>query len=322
MMRSWLGAMIASLLGATAPALADGVLVLNSDDTNYSVVSRSKRVETAKLPIGREPHHLIRSADGSTVFLASTLTNELLELDSETGERRRVITNIVDPYQLGFSPDGKWFVTAAYRLDHVDIYSARDFKLVKRIFIESLPSHLAFDKESKTVFVTIQQTGRLIAIDLETQRMKWNVGVGISPAGVVMLPDDRRLLVGMTGEDGLVVVDPQDGRLIGRLKTGRGSHNFLSQGDGRHYFLTNRVDGTVSRIDTQEMRVVNQIRVPGGPDCIDMTADGKELWVTQRFLRRVAVVDLGEMKMVASIPVGKSPHGVFVLNGSSPQTRP
>lgn len=213
----------------------------------------------------------------------------------------------------GSAPDGKWFVTAAYRLDHVDIYSASDFKLVKRIFIESLPSHLAFDKDSKTVFVTIQQTGRLIAIDLETQTMKWNVVVGISPAGVVMLPDDRRLLVGLTGEDGIVVVDPQNGQLIGRLKTGRGAHNFWSQADGRHYFLTNRLDGTVSRIDTQEMRVANQIRVPGGPDCIDMTPDGKELWVTQRFLRRVAVVDLVEMKMIASIPVGKSPHGVFVL---------
>lgn len=313
MTRTLLGATIASLIGATAPAFADSVLVLNSDDVNYSVVSRSKRVETAKLPIGREPHHLIRSADGSRVFLASTWTNELLELDARTGERLRLIPDIVDPYQLGFSPDGKWFVTAAYRLDHVDIYSASDFKLVKRIFIESLPSHLAFDKDSKTVFVTIQQTGRLIAIDLETQTMKWNVAVGDSPAGVVMLPDDQRLLVGLTGEDGVVVVDPQDGQSIGRLKTGRGAHNFWPQGDGRHYFLSNRIDGMVSRIDTQEMRVANQIRVPGGPDCIDMTPDGKELWVTQRFLRRVAVVDLETMRMVASIPVGKSPHGVFVL---------
>ena len=35
--------------------------------------------------------------------------------------------------------------------------------------------------------------------------------------------------------------------------------------------------------------------------------------MTQRFLRRVAVVDLEQMKVVASIPVGKSPHGVFML---------
>ena len=36
--------------------------------------------------------------------------------------RTRVVRNIIDPYQLGYSPDGKWFVTAAYRMNHVDMY--------------------------------------------------------------------------------------------------------------------------------------------------------------------------------------------------------
>ena len=77
-----------------------------------------------RLPIGREPHHLIPTPDGKDVLVASTVTNELLVLDAKTGEKRRVVRDIIDPYQLGFSPDGKWFVTVAYRLDHVDIYHA------------------------------------------------------------------------------------------------------------------------------------------------------------------------------------------------------
>jgi YVTN family beta-propeller protein len=69
----------------------------------------------------------------------------------------------------------------------------------------------------------------------------------------------------------------------------------------------------VSLIDTQDMKVVGSLRVPGGPDCMDITPDGKELWVTQRFLRRIAIVDLATMQVAGSIPVGKSPHGVFIL---------
>jgi DNA-binding beta-propeller fold protein YncE len=237
----------------------------------------------------------------------------LLALDSKTGERRRVVSNIIDPYQLGFSGDGKWFVTVAYRLDHVDIFHADGFRLAGRIFIDGLPSHMAFDTESKTVFVSLQQSGRLAAFDLATQTLKWNVPVGNTPAGVLMLPDNKRVLVALTGEDGVVVVDPKDGKVTGRLQTGKGAHNFWPKGDGRHWFLSNRVEGTVSLIDTQDMRVAGSIKVPGGPDCMDITADGKELWVTQRFLRRVAVVDLEQMKVVASIPVGKSPHGVYML---------
>lgn len=306
-----------TLLAVVGTARADSVLVLNSEEASYSILSRTGRIERARLPVGREPHHLIATPDGKEVLVASTATNELLVLDANTGEKRRVVRDIIDPYHLGFSPDAKWFVTVAYRLDHVDIFHADGFKLAGRIFIDGLPSHMAFDGESKTVYITLQQSGRLAAFDLATQTLKWNVPVGNTPAGVIMLPDNKRLLVALTGEDGLVSVDPKDGSVTGRLQTGKGAHNFWPKGDGCHWFLSNRVEGTVSLVDTQEMKVVGTIKVAGGPDCMAISADGKELWVTQRFLRRVAVVDLDQLKVVASIPVGKSPHGVFMLKSDA-----
>jgi YVTN family beta-propeller protein len=306
-------AALALALGASTAAHADAVIVLNSEEASYSVLSRSLRTEIARMPLGREPHHLIATPDGKEVLIASTVTNELVVLDAKTGERRRVVRDIVDPYQLGFSPDGQWFVTAAYRLDHVDIYRADGFKLAGRVFIEGMPSHLDFDKDSKTAFVTLQQTGRVVALDLKTQAIKWSIEIGKAPAGVTMLPDNKRLLVALTGQDGLVVMNPADGSVTARLKTGKGAHNFWPKGDGRHWFLSNRIEGTVSLIDTQDLTVVNTIRVAGGPDCMDITPDGKELWITQRFLRRIAIVDLTTLKVIGSIPVGKSPHGVFIL---------
>src|SRR5580765_4430045 len=130
-------------LGASAVARADQVIVLNSEEASYSILSRGMRSEVQRIPLGREPHHLIQTPDGKEILLASTVTNELVVLDSRTGERKRVVRDIIDPYQLGFSPDGKWFVTAAYRLDHVDIYryDGTNFKLASRVFIDGLPSH-------------------------------------------------------------------------------------------------------------------------------------------------------------------------------------
>jgi DNA-binding beta-propeller fold protein YncE len=307
-------AALALVLSASTGARADQVVVLNSEEASYSLLSRGMRAEIQRLPLGREPHHLIQTPDGKELLIASTVTNELVSLDTRTGERKRTIRGIIDAYQLGFSPDGKWFVTAAYRLDHVDIYRYDgNFKLAGRIFIDGMPSHLAFDADSKTVFVTLQQSAKVVAFELETQLIKWNTEVGKAPAGTVMLPDNKRLLVALTGEDSIVTVDPKDGSVIGRLRTGKGAHNFWPKGDGRHWFLSNRVEGTVSLIDTQDMQVVATIRIPGGPDCMDITPDGKELWVTQRFLRRIAIVDLSTMKVSGSIPTGKSPHGVFIL---------
>jgi len=313
-------AVLALALGAGAGARAESILVLNSEEASYSLIDRATRTEISRHPVGREPHHLFPTPDGKDILIGSTATNELLVLDIKTAERKRIVRDIVDPYQLGYSLDGKWFVTTAYRLDHIDIYKADGFKLASRIFMDGMPSHLIFDNDSKTVFVTLQQSGRVTAIDLETHLIKWNVEVGKAPAGLVMLPDNKRLLVALTGEDSIVTLDPKDGSVQGRLQTGRAAHNFWPKGDGRHYFLSNRVENTVSVIDTQEMKVVGTVKVNGGPDDMDITADGKELWVTQRFLRRVAVVDLAQMKVVASIPVGKSPHGIYVLKGDAIST--
>ena len=318
-MRKLAFALLAAMASLAGPAYADTVIVLNSEDASYSILSRSQRAELKRIPIGREPHHLIPSPDGKEVLLASTVTNELTVLDVKTGERRKVVRDIVDPYQLGFSPDGKWFVTVAYRLDHIDIYHADGFKLAGRIFIDSMPSHMAFEPESKTVFITLQQSGRLVAVDLATQKVKWNVKVGEAPAGAI-LPDPKRLIVALTGEDRVVTVDPETGALTGSLRTGKAAHNFFPKGDGRHWFLSNRAEGTVTLLDAKEMKVAGTIKVPGGPDCMDITPDGKELWVSQRFLRRVAVVDLDQMKVVASIPVGKSPHGIMVFKDNWPLT--
>lgn len=308
---------LAAALGlvVSLDARAEGIVILNSEEASYSIIAPSTRMEVQRLPIGREPHHLMMTPDGKDLLIASTGTNELLILDVRTGERRGVVRNIVDPYQLGFSPDGKWLVTAANRLDHVDIYHADGFKLAGRIFVDGLPSHMSFDAESKTVFVTLQQTGRVVAFDLASQMLKWNTLVGEAPAGIITLAN-KQLLVALTGEDGIVTVDPITGAVGARLKTGKGAHNFFPKGDGRHYFLSNRIEGTISLIDTQDMKVVATIRVPGGPDDMDITADGKELWVTQRFLRRVAIVDMATLKMVGHVPVGKSPHGIFILKGA------
>ncbi|MBL0901168.1 MAG: YncE family protein, partial [Reyranella sp.] len=123
-------------LAVCGAARADSVIVLNSDEASYSILSRSTRMEISRQPVGREPHHLVATPDGKEVLIGSTATNELTGLDIRTGERKRVIKDIIDPYHLGFSPNGKWFVTAAYRLDHVDIFHADGYRLAGRIFID------------------------------------------------------------------------------------------------------------------------------------------------------------------------------------------
>jgi DNA-binding beta-propeller fold protein YncE len=217
---------LALVMGASEAARADSVIVLNSEEASYSVLSRASRSELQRLPPGREPHHLAVTPDGKELLIASTVTNELVALDTRTGERKRVVRDIIDPYQLSFSPDGKWFVTAAYRLDHVDIYRADGFKLANRVFIDGLRPHGVRQRQDGIRRPAVEQPcGGLRS---ETQTIKWNVLVGKAPAGAVM-PDNKRLLVALTGGDAVLTIDPK-ATVSGRLQTGKGA---LISGPGR-----------------------------------------------------------------------------------------
>ncbi|RJG05462.1 YncE family protein [Noviherbaspirillum cavernae] len=304
-----------ALLASTA-ACANVVVVLNSRDASVSLLDQATYKEIGTIPVGKEPHHLMATPDSKSLIVASAVGNELIFLDPKTGQIQNRIKDIVDPYQIGFSPDQKWFVANALRLDHVDIYryNGKDFSLAKRLPLAKLPSHMVFTSDSTTAFVTQQGSDQISAIDLATQQIKWTMPVGKLPAGIAITPDDRYLLVGIMGSDYVEVIDWKTQKTVKKIKAGDGAHNFRAMGDKRHIFVSNRVSNTINIIDQQTLENVGTINVPGGPDCMELTDDGKTLWATLRWIKKVAVIDVASRKVVKLIPVGRSPHGVYFNN--------
>lgn len=305
-----LTAAIAALTSLVAGAAsASTAVVLNSDDDTLSVVSSDGYHEVSRAYIGRGPHHLIVSPDGRTLILAMSGSNQLVLVDRTSGaETKRIEAS--DPYQIGFSPDGKWFVAASLRLDRIDIYDAKTFQVVHRLPAATIPSHIAFSRDSSTVFVTLQGTGSLISIDLASGKVNWTAPIGPTPAGIITRPNGT-LLAGIMGSDYVDEIDPRDGHVIQKIHTGNGAHNFLITPDGKTIYVTNRVAGTISILDANTLAITGTLLAPGGPDDMALSPDGKELWVTDRWHASVGVIELasGTLK---TIPVGRSPHGIFV----------
>jgi YVTN family beta-propeller protein len=311
-------AVVLPALTGVAAAQTAPIFVLNSLDASVSVINPANWSEVRRLSTGKEPHHLYMTPDEKSVIVANALADSLTFIDPRTAEVQKTVRGILDPYHLRFSPDMKWMVTAGNRLNHVDIYrwDGNEPKLAARVSTGKTPSHLWIDSRSSVVYSTMQDSDELVAIDLATQQMKWRIKTGPMPADVFSTPDDRFLLVGLTGGDSVEVFDvsgPQP-RSVRRIPTGLGAHAFRSAGDGRHVYVSNRVANTISKIDLNSLQVVSQLPAPGGPDCIEVMAGGKLLMVTSRWARKLTVIDTEAGKVVRTIPVGKSPHGVWTLD--------
>ena len=311
----FLGAGLSALVWAAEPA--PPIFVLNSLDASVSVVDPKSWKEVRRIATGKEPHHLYLSPDEKSVIVANALGDSLTFIDPRTAQVQRTVRNILDPYHLRFSPDMKWFITLANRLNHVDIYQwdGQNLNLAKRIATGKTPSHVWIDSRSSVAYATMQDSDELIAIDLTTQTIRWRTPTGPMQADVFGTPDDRFMLVGMTGGDHVEVYDvsgPAPKR-VKSIPTGGGAHAFRALGDGRHVLVSNRVANTVSLVNYQTLQVVRQYKAPGGPDCMEVSADGKWLMVSSRWIRKMSVIDLETGKLVRQVRVGKSPHGIWTL---------
>jgi len=301
--------MLAGLLClAAVSAMANGVvLVVNSGAASLSVVDMTTHKEIRRIPVLREPHHVMLTPDGNGLLVGDTGGNEVLELDPKTFVLRHRFP-VADPYQLGFSPDGKLLVVNGLARNQVDIYDAAGMKLVKRFPLSTMPSHMAFAPDGSRVFVSLQGTNRLAAIDLHAMKVLYEVDVGKVPAGVLWL--NGRVLVALMGESGVAVVEPASGHVERVVPTGDGAHQLFLSPDQRILYVNNRVVSTTVALDAASLALRHTYHVPGGPDDIVFAPDGK-LWITQRFAHGLAVLD-PVTGAVESIKVGRSPHGLFL----------
>ena len=319
-------ALAAAALVLSSAARADNVIVLNSAEATLSLVDEKTHQVVGTIPTGKEPHHLMATPDNKSLIVANSVSNNLMFVDPKTGKVQSRLEGIEDPYQLGFSPDAKWLVTTGLRLDRIDIYHydsrANGLTLAKRLPLATMPSHMAFSNDGRTVFVTLQVSGEVAAVDLPTQTVLWKLHVGKTPAGLWMTPADKYLLVGMTGEDDVAVVDWRHPSVVKRIHTGAGAHNFRSLDDGRHVAVSNRVASTISIIDEEALSNVGDITgLMPGPDDMELSADRRYLWVTFRFAKHVGIIDLTTRKLVQTIGVGRSPHGIYFYD-RAPVTAP
>ncbi len=309
---------------STAPKVATSpIFVLNSLDADISVIDPRTFREVKRIPTGKEPHHLYLTPDRKTMVVANALGDSLTFLDPVTAEVQRTIHGISDPYHLRFSPDMKWLVLAGNRLDHVDIYKwqpqnqAQPLVLTKRFSAPKTPSHLSIDTKSTVVYASMQDSSEIMAIDLNTLAVRWKVPVGKLPADVYLTPDDKYLLVALTGDHYVEVYEvgglPQP-RLVKRIDTGDGAHSFRALGDRRHVLVSNRAANTISKIALDSLSVVDVLKVPGGPDDMEILPDGRTLLVTSRWARKLTVMDLQTKQITTQVKVGKSPHGVWTLD--------
>jgi DNA-binding beta-propeller fold protein YncE len=297
------------------PAL---VYVPNSLSNSVTVISQRTLRVVGRFPTGELPQHVTPAWNLRTLYVDNDLGNTLTPVDPRTGRPGRPIP-VEDPYNLYFTPDGRFAIVVAERLQRLDFRRPGSMALVHSLSVPACRGvdHMDFSVSGRYAFASCEFSGRMIEVDLRTQTLMRTLvlrGGDASPQDVKLAPDGRTVYVADQINGGVWEIDPRRFKVIGFLRTGAGAHGLYPSRDARVMYVTNRLAGSISLVSFRSRRVVRtwQLPRPASPDMGGVSADGRTLWLSGRYNGVVYAIDTRTGHLRAAIPVEAGPHGLCV----------
>jgi DNA-binding beta-propeller fold protein YncE len=294
------------------------VYVPNSLSDTVEVISQRTLKVVEEFPTGALPQHVTPSYDLKTLYVDNDLGNTLTPINPRTGRPGRPIP-VEDPYNLYFTPNGRFAIVVAERLQLLEFRDPHTMRLVGSLAVPACRGvdHMDFSADGRYAFASCEFAGRMIEIDLRSQRVIRTLVLGngfTSPQDVKLSADGRVLYVADQVRGGLWEIDPAAFRVIGFLHTGAGAHGLYPSRDARFMYVSNRGAGTISVVRFRTRRVVAtwQLPTPASPDMGGVSADGRTLWLSGRYDAAVYAIDTRTGRLRALIRVGLGPHGLCV----------
>ena len=294
------------------------VYVPNSLSNTVSVIDPHTFKVIRQFSVGALPQHVTPSWDLRTLYVLNDQGNSLTTIDPTTGRQGRTIP-VDDPYNMYFTPNGKYAIVVAERLHRLDFRNAHTFALHRSVTVPCAGvDHMDFSADGSYLIASCEFSGQLLKVDVASEQVVGTLtlphGSGSMPQDVKLSPDGRVFYVADMMANGLWKIDGDTFRVTGFVPTGRGVHGLYPSRDARFLYATNRGEGTISVLDFATGKVVRKWTIPGGgsPDMGGVSADGRVLWISGRYNGVVYAIRTTDGKLLAKIPVGSGPHGLCV----------
>jgi len=298
------------------PSPVGHVVVSLSGRDSVAVFDAQSLDRLLTLPVGKNPHEIAVSRDGARAFVADAGDTSISVIAGGRAPRN----------------GGRWFLPDSIRVH--DVAAAPDGRTV-----------WAVSGQRKLVLELDASTGRVRRRLNVTRPGGWMIATGTRPGalvvgnlegGAVTLLDGstgrETILEGYDGEidaaptidgreiwsvnfktDTLSVFDVSTGRLVHRVRSGRGPGRVIFTPDNRTALVVHGGDSSVVAYDVRTRQRTGAVVVPGDPKVIALSPDGRRAYVTHPERGALTMIDVPSMTVLRSVPLPGTPDGVAVL---------
>jgi YVTN family beta-propeller protein len=320
-------------LSPTVKNFPSYIYVPNTGSNRVDVIDPKSFRIVRRFKVGRQPQHVTPSYDLKTLWVLNDLGDSLTRINPTTGKKQDTV-QVKDPYNMYYTPDGKFAIVVAERVHRLDFRDPETMDLK-----DSLPvpcrgvDHMDFTADGRYLIASCEFSAELLKVDVAKRQVVGTLAlktpdqhhtpqrpehsIEFNPNGmpqdVKTSPDGSVFYIADMVANGVYLIDPNLFQIVGFIPTGAGAHGLYASRDSKLLYVSNRDEGSISVIDFATRKVVEKWQVPNGsPDMGGVSSDGKVLWLSGRYNKEVYAIDTQTGKLLARIRVGKGPHGLCV----------
>jgi DNA-binding beta-propeller fold protein YncE len=306
----------ANALSAVVQNMPPRIYVPNSASNTVDVIDQRTFKIVAHYAVGRLPQHVTPSYDLKTLYVDNDEGNSLTPVSPFTGRPKGPPIPVSDPYNLYFTPSGRYAIVVAERNQRLDFRYAHTMRVHRSLRTPCRGvDHVDFSADGHYLIASCEFSGQMLRVDVRRERVTGVLTLprhGAMPQDVKLSPDGRIFYVADMASNGVWEINGNTMRVIRFIHTGAGAHGLYPSRDSKLLYITNRNEGTISVLDFATRRLVAKWDVGGSPDMGGVSADGNVLWLSGRYDAQVYAISTKDGRVLARIPVGYGPHGLCV----------
>jgi YVTN family beta-propeller protein len=303
---------MANAVGAQTSSTAR-LLVLLRNASALAIVDPASGAVLGRVPVGRDPHEVAVTPDGSTAFVASPSEGISVIDVKAMKELRRVDTGAFSAPHDVLVAGGKLYFTAE-GFKTIGRYDPAANKIEWMLGIGQDGTHmLVLSKDRSTMYVPNRGSNSVSVIEaISAGPPKWRITAipvpGKTPEGIDLSPDGRELWTATRGDGGVSIIDVASKKVIQTFNLGLSDANRLKLSpDGRLALILDGGTGSLIVLDAPGRKEIKRIKLHTG-DTGDggmmVMRDSSRVYLGLRDAHKVSIVDLKTLEVTNEISMG------------------
>jgi YVTN family beta-propeller protein len=297
--------LLALFLFAAALGMAQvRIYVANGGGSSISIIDPEANRIIGEIAVSPNPYGLAPSPEGHWLYATSRTSNVLDAVDLKTNKRTRGVATGREPSDLAVAPDTRHvFVCTAPSLDIIDTAS---LGRLKSIFEMKGPCRIYLTPDGTRMIVAPSADAMLHIVNIRSMEPEFSIAAGTALHALAIEGDKNHVIhrIFAAGQSAIEIIDYASRKASGRIpvaardlaispdwKTlwattansvevfsltdlkkvatvavGKGASGIVFTPDGKHCFVANAEDNSVSSIDPATYQELTRIPVGKGPD--------------------------------------------------------